>query len=126
MTWEDTRQIMVATTSSAFSRPNAANQSNPQNTAPSLIRSHVASRTAPNRVPPPRSRAMAPSSMSASTKTNTASEPQNNCPIGKRVSAASTEPAVPRMVTLSGVSPRRSAPLATGRDSFAYAARVIR
>ena len=37
-----------------------------------------------------------------------------------------TAPAVPMMVMLSGVKPARSAALATGRDSFSYAARVIR
>ena len=41
-------------------------------------------------------------------------------------SAASTEPAVPMIVTMSGVSPILSAPFATGVLSFAYAARVIR
>ena len=38
MTCEDTRQIIVATTNSALSRPKAAHQSSPQKTAPSLIR----------------------------------------------------------------------------------------
>ena len=126
MTCEETRQIIVATTSSGLSRPNAAHHSSPQNTAPSLIRSQVASSTAPNRVPPPRWRAIAPSSMSASTKNPTTRAPANSCPIGNRVSAPSTVPAVPRIVTLSGVRPSRNAPLARGRANFAYAARVIR
>ena len=38
--------------------------------------------------------------------------------MGNRVSAASTEPAVPMIVTVSGVSPIFNAPLATGVDSF--------
>ena len=102
-----------------LSSPNAAHHSSPQNTAPSPIRSQVASSTAPNRVPPPRSRAIAPSSMSASTKNDTANAPHHSWPIGNSVSAASTEPAVPRMVMLSGVKPARSAAFATGLDSFA-------
>jgi hypothetical protein len=78
----------------------------------------VASNTAPNRVPPPRSRAIAPSSMSASTKNETATAPHHNWPIGNSVDAAITVPAVPRMVMLSGVRPARSAALATGRLSL--------
>jgi hypothetical protein len=112
------RQISVATTSDRLSMPNAAHHSRPAKIAPSAIRSHVASSTAPKRRPPPRSRAIAPSSMSASTNTETAKAPQNNSPIGNRVSAARTLPAVPRIVMLSGVKPSRSAPLATGRDSL--------
>jgi len=46
--------------------------------------------------------------------------------IGNRVSAASTDPAVPMIVTMSGVNPARRATLATGVESFTYAARVIR
>ena len=52
--------------------------------------------------------------MSASTKKKTATAPHHNCPIGKRVRAASTEPAVPMIVTVSGVNPARNAALATG------------
>ncbi len=116
----------MATISDELCRPNAAHHSRPQNTAPSLIRSQVASSTAPNRVPPPRCRAIAPSSMSASTKKNTATAPHHSCPIGNSVSAASTEPAVPMIVTMSGVSPIFNAALATGVLSLVYAARVIR
>ena len=68
----------MATTSDELCRPKATHHSSPQKIAPSLIRSQVASRTAPNRVPPPRSRAIAPSSMSASTKTNTATAPHHS------------------------------------------------
>ena len=99
--------------------PNAAHHARPQKIAPSPIRSQVASSTAPNRVPPPRSRAIAPSSMSASTKNETATEPHHSCPIGNSVSAAITAPAVPRMVMLSGVKPARSAAFAIGLDSLA-------
>lgn len=112
------RQIKVATTSAGLSMPNAAHHSRPAKIAPSAIRSHAASSTAPNRVPPPRSRAMVPSSMSASTNTATAKAPHHSCPIGNSVNDASTVPAVPRIVMLSGVKPTRRAALATGRDSL--------
>ncbi len=46
--------------------------------------------------------------------------------MGYSVSAAMTAPAVPMIVMLSGVKPARSAALATGVETFAYAARVIR
>ncbi len=64
--------------------------------------------------------------MSASTKKNTATAPHHSTPIGNRISAASTEPAVPMMVTMSGVSPIVSAALATGVLILVYAARVIK
>jgi len=114
-----TMQISVATISDASCSPRAAHHSRPAKIAPSAIRSQVASRTAPKRVPPPRSRAIAPSSMSARTKTNTANAPHHSWPMGKSVSAAMTEPAVPMIVTLSGVRPIASAPFANGRLSFA-------
>jgi hypothetical protein len=104
----------VATASDALCTPKAAHHSSPQKIAPSPIRSQVASSTPPKRVPKPRSRAMAPSSMSARQKTNTANAPHQSCPIGNSVSAAMTVPAVPMMVMLSGVSPVQSAALATG------------
>ena len=118
-----TRQINVATTSGLSCRPNAIHHSSPQNTAPSLIRSQVASSTAPKRVPPPRSRAIAPSSMSNSTKNDTTQPPANSLPIGNSVSAPATEPVVPRIVTASGVRPSRRQARATGPVSRANAAR---
>ena len=57
--------------------------------------------------------------MSASTKTKTANDPHHSWPIGYSVRAAITAPAVPMIVMLSGVKPARSAPFATGFDSFA-------
>ena len=118
-----TRQINVATTSSLSCMWNAIHHSSPQNTAPSLMRSQVASSTAPNRVPPPRSRAMAPSSMSNTTKNQTTQAPANSLPIGNSVSAPATDAMVPTMVTPSGVRPIRSAALAVGSVSRANAAR---
>src|SRR6202021_1612217 len=97
--------------------------SSPQNTAPSLMRSQEASSVAPKRVPPPLSRAIAPSSMSKSAKNQTTHPPANSLPIGKRVNAPATEAIVPRMVTLSGVKPTRRAALASGLLSRANAAR---
>ena len=121
-----TSEIIVATASDVLWIPKVAHHSRPQKTAPSATRSHVASRTPPNAVLNPRSRAIAPSSMSARTKTKTANAPHHSCPIGNSVSAAITVPAVPMIVMLSGVNPMRSDALATGRLSLAYAALVKR
>ncbi|CFR85994.1 Uncharacterised protein [Mycobacterium tuberculosis] len=87
------------------------------------MRSQVASSTAPKRVPPPRSRAIAPSSMSNNTKNHTTHAPANSLPIGNSVSAPATDAVVPRMVTTSGVRPTRSSPLAIGVVIRANAAR---
>src|SRR5246500_5673592 len=114
MTCEVTRQINVATTSDGLCRPNAAHQASPQNTAPSLIRSQVASSTAPNRLPPPLSRAIAPSTKSNITKNQITTGPANNRPVGNSVSAASTAAAVEMIVTLSAVKPARRNARATG------------
>src|SRR5271166_6434125 len=93
---------------------NAIHHSSPQNTAPSLMRSHVASSTAPNRVPPPRCRAIAPSSMSNSVKNQTTHPPRKSLPIGNSVSDPATDAMVPMTVATSGVRPTRSAARATG------------
>src|SRR3984893_10800576 len=114
MTCEVTRQINVATTSDGLCRPNAAHQASPQNTEPSLIRSQVASNTAPNRVPPPLSRAIAPSTRSNITKNQITNVPANNRPVGNSVNAASTAAAVAMIVTLSAVRPARRNARATG------------
>ena len=109
-----TRQINVATTSGGLCRPNAAHHASPQNTAPSLMRSQVASSTAPNRVPPPLSRAIAPSTMSNITKNQITNVPANSRPVGNSVNAASTAAAVAMMVTPSAVKPARRNARATG------------
>src|ERR1700753_996590 len=87
------------------------------------MRSQVASSTAPNLVPPPRSRAIAPSSMSKTTKNQTTQAPAKSLPIGNRVSAPATDATVPTMVMPSGVRPIRSAARAVGSVSRANAAR---
>ena len=100
---------MMPTASDALCSPNTAHHNKLQNTALSLIRSQVASSTALNLVPPPRCRAIAPSSMSGEHE-----EPDHQ-PAGEQISGgkqdqrASTEPAVPMIVTVSGVNPTRSA-----------------
>ena len=61
---------------------------------------------------------MAPSSMSASVKNQMARNAHHNFPIGNSVNAAITVPAVPMMVTASGVSPAFSATRANGALSL--------
>src|SRR3984885_286890 len=114
ITCEVTRQIKVATTSGRLPRPNAAHQASPQNTAPSLIRAQVASSTAPNLVPPPLSRAIAPSTRSNITKNQITNVPANSWPMGNSVRAASTAAAVAMIVTLSAVKPACRNARATG------------
>src|SRR5271166_5349154 len=114
MTCEVTRQINVATTNDGLCRPNAAHHASPQNTAPSLMRSQVASSTAPNRLPPPLSRAIAPSTKSNRTKKVMTNAPAKSRPVGNSVSAASTAAAVAMMVTLSAVKPACRNARATG------------
>src|SRR5580693_5864292 len=114
MTCDVTRQINVATTNDGLCRPNAAHHASPQNTAPSLMRSQVASNTAPNRLPPPLSRAIAPSTKSNRTKKVMTNVPANSRPVGNSVSAASTAAAVAMMVTLSAVKPACRNARATG------------
>src|SRR5277367_1468189 len=114
MTCEVTRQINVATTNDGLPRPNPAHHASPQNTAPSLMRSQVASSTAPNRLPPPLSRAIAPSTKSNRTKNVMTNMPANSRPVGNSVSAASTAAAVAMMVTLSAVKPACRNARATG------------
>ncbi|SKU18070.1 Uncharacterised protein [Mycobacteroides abscessus subsp. abscessus] len=126
ITCEVIMQISVATTKEVDPQPNAAHQTSPANTAPSATRSHVASSTAPNRVPPPRARAIAPSSMSNIANNHTAMPPQKRCPVGKSVSAATTDAAVPKMVTVSGVNPARNSALASGLVIFANVSRESR
>ncbi len=72
------------------------------------MRSQLASSTAPNGVPLPCARAMAPSSRSNSTNAVTAIVPANSWPLGKNQRVAATEPMVPSTVMEFGVSPRRT------------------
>jgi hypothetical protein len=76
--------------------------------APSAIRSHVESSTAPNFVPPPLARAIAPSSRSSITKPHTVNVPASRWPAGKSHIAKPTAPAVPMSVIAFGVSPMRT------------------
>ncbi len=99
--------------------------------AASPTRSRVESRKAPQAPVVPVTRASAPSSMSASTKTVQTAAPANRWPVGSSQSAAATTPTVPVTVIALGVTGVRasaspigvSTRFSAGRSMFSMAVR---
>ncbi|MCO5556197.1 hypothetical protein L7F22_009742 [Adiantum nelumboides] len=124
--WPPTRATSAAGPARGSAPPVSAHQASPANRAPSTIRSQVESSTAPNGVPCPRARAIAPSIRSVSTNRVTSTAPRASRPVGRNASEQTTAPTVPSTVTVSGLTPRSIRARPTGSVSRLTCARANR